>query len=477
MKNILLLIGITFCFLSCEDDLSSLNVDPKNPATLDADPLFTNGQYNLVKQMVNINYNHNVDRLWANFFTQTTYIEEASYDAANRDIGGSIWDNIYTETLYELKQAKEILNATEVSTALQAQKENKLAMITVLEVFAYQYLVDNFGPVPYTEALEISNVTPKYDDGASIYAAITDSLQNAIADFDPSAKGFAANVDLMFEGDVASWQKFANSLQLKIGLRLADHDAGKASKLVSEAVANGVLTSNDDNATFPFIGTQPYTNPIYTYFEVANRNTDFVVSETFLQMLTDLNDPRIDYYFDDNIASGYVGGVYGAAGNAFNSLTHPTPTIVDPTYEGTILDYASVLFGLAEAVERGFITGDAEVYYQEGIRASFEAWGLSQQDADDYIAEPSVAYSSAQWKQKIGAQKYIAAYNQGHEAWTEARRLDYPVLAVAASNDRPNPKRMIYPVEEKLINGKNYDAASSALGGDKTTSTLFWDKQ
>jgi hypothetical protein len=475
--KILLFIGATFCFLSCDDDLSQLNVDPKNPTEIGAEPLFTNGQYNLVNQMVNINYNHNVDRFWANYYTQTTYIEESSYDAANRDIGGSMWDNIYTETLYELKAAKDLLRAEEVSSALQAEQDNKIAIIKIHEVYAYQYLVDNFGNVPFTEALDINNITPAYDDAETIYYSIADSLQAAIAILDPTADGFRASGDLIYGGDVGQWKKFANSLLLKIGLRLADFNNSKADALVSAAVSGGVFESNEDNANFAFIETQPYTNPIYDYFFVANRASDFVVTQNFIDMLEGLSDPRIDYYVDDNLADGYIGGEYGAAGNAYEELTHPTPTITEATFPGTILDYSTVSFMLSEAVERGYISGDAAEYYEAGIRASFEFWGLSSAEADAYIAQESVNYSSApgDYKQKIGSQKYIALYNQGHEAWTEARRLDYPVLATAASNNVPNPKRMIYPVEEVLINTKNYEAAKTAIGDDKTSSSIFWD--
>lgn len=470
-------VGVVFFTTSCEDNLSDLNIDPKQPVEVPAEVLFTYGQFNLVKQLVNADYNHNVDRFWANFLTQTTYIQEASYDASNRDVGGSIWDNIYTECLFELADAKRILRAEELTPTAAPVNANQLAMIKVLEVFAYQYLVDNFGSVPFTEALEINNVIPVYDDADYIYAAITDSLKSAIATLDPSEDGFSASADILYGGDIVKWQKFANSLLLKIGIRLADADPTKASQLVNDAVSGGVFESNDDNAVYSFLDAQPYVNPIYDYFIFDNRASDFVVTQFFIDMLDDLNDPRMSYYFDENMPS-YIGGGYGAVGNAYNSLTHIDPTITEATFPGTIMDYSFVAFSLAEAVERSFITGDAAEYYEAGIRASFEAWGLSGGDADSYLANPSVAYATAagDFKEKIGIQKYIALYNQGHEAWTEARRLDSPALLPAASNGRPNPRRMIYPTSEKLINSVNYNAAVSGLGGvDDTNGTIFWD--
>jgi hypothetical protein len=477
MKKIFIFLGAAFIAISCDDNLSDLNVDPKKPSVVTPEVLFTYGQFNIVKQMVNPDYNDNLDRFWSNYFTQTTYIQEASYDAANRDVGGSLWDNIYTESLYELNDAKRILRATPTIPADEPIRDNKIAMIKVMEVYAYQYLVDSFGPVPFTEAFDPSNVTPKYDEDAFIYGAITDSLRNAIAMFDPSAPGFSASGDILYEGDIEAWLKFANSLLLKIGIRLADVDPATAEDLVNEAVAGGVFESNADNAVYAFSTDQPYINPIYDYFVVDKRASDFVVTQFFIDMLANVSDPRASVYFDENITAGYKGGVYGGIGNAYKNLTHIDPAIVTPDYPGTILDYSFVAFSLAEAVERGFIAGDAAAYYEEGIRASFEAWGLSDVEATLYLAQPSVAYATAggDFRQKIGVQKYIALFNQGHEAWTEARRLDYPVLLAAASNNTPNPKRLIYPVTEDLINATSNAEAVAKLGGDDTDSPIFWD--
>src|SRR5688500_3173942 len=164
MKKIFIFLVAGFATLSCEENLSDLNIDPKEPVVVEPEVLFTYGQFNLVKQMVNPEYNFNVDRFWANYLTQTTYIQEASYDASNRDVGGSIWDNIYTECLFELADAKRILRSREVPASLTPVRDNKIAMIKVLEVYAYQYLVDTFGDVPFTEALDINNVAPAYDE-------------------------------------------------------------------------------------------------------------------------------------------------------------------------------------------------------------------------------------------------------------------------------------------------------------------------
>jgi len=472
MKRLIIFFGILTLVTSCGQDLEDHNIDPKNPTSVDPAYMFSYAQYNLAKQFGDIDYNANVGRLWANYATQTTYIQESSYDASNRDIGGSIWDNVYTEALFELKRAKEDLRSQDVAPAELPEHNNKIALIKIMEVFAYQYLVDNFGNIPFTEALDIENVTPKYDDDEFVYSAIADSLSNAISMLTVSAPTFGDS-DLIYGGDAAKWKKFAHSLQLKMGIRVSKSNPSMASDLINAAVNGGVFTSNADNATFNYTGVQPYVNPVYNYFVIDSRNTDFVATENFLNLLQSLSDPRVDVYYDDNIAGGMIGGVYGATGNAYSELTHLNPDFTDnPTEPTVLLDYSTVSFELAEAVEREFITGNASDYYEDGIEASFDALGLSAEAASYITANP---YDAANWEESIGIQKYIALFHNGHEAWTEARRLGVPQLAAAASNGRANPNRMIYPVEEVLINTTNYNEAASAMGGDDTTSTIFWD--
>ncbi len=473
MKKLLTIIGVVSILASCSDDLEQYNVDPKNPESVDPAFLFSYGQYNLARQVGDYDYNNNVAIFWANYATQTTYIQESSYDAANRDIGGSIWDNIYTESLAEFKKAKEDLRATEVGEAERAAQNNKLAQIKIMEVYAYQYLVDNFGNVPFTEALDINNVTPAYDDAEFIYRAIGDSLSDAISKITVGEPAFD-EADLIYGGDLSKWKKFAHSIQLNMGIRVSESNPDLASQWVNAAVAGGVFESNADNADFNYTGTQPYVNPVYDYFVVDSRNTDFVATENFLSLLEGMNDPRVDVYYDDNIEGGMIGGEYGAAGNAYSELTHLNPAFTEnPTQPTVLLMYSTILFDKAEAVERGFISGDAAEYYRMAIRANFEFLGLSDAQANSYIA--AHPYNASDWETSIGIQKYISLFFNPHEAWTEARRLGIPQLATAASNNKANPKRMIYPVEEVLINTASYEEAASAMGGDTTDSPIFWD--
>src|SRR5699024_6144196 len=136
-----------------------------------------------------------------------------------------------------------------------------------------------------------------------------------------------------------------------------------------------------------------------------------------------------------------------------------------------------VEFILAEAVERGYISGDAEEHYENAIRADMEFWGVSDGEIDDYLAQPEVAYATASgdYKEKIGAQKWFALFLQGFEGWTEYRRLGYPELQAhpEAVVDQV-PLRYTYPIDEQNFNNTNYSEAAESIGGDELLTPLFW---
>ena len=131
---------------------------------------------------------------------------------------------------------------------------------------------------------------------------------------------------------------------------------------------------------------------------------------------------------------------------------------------------------MAEAVERGLVSGNAESFYQEGIRASITYWGGAQEDIDAYLAQSEVAYNAGNWKESIGVQKYIALYGRGFEAWSTWRLLDYPNTFIRpVISGEPVPRRYLYGNDEGDVNSVNYEAASTAMGGDLKSSRVFWD--
>jgi hypothetical protein len=360
----------------------------------------------------------------------------------------------------------------------EAERDNRIAIIDICKVYGFATLVDAFGAVPFSEALNPEILNPKYDDDAEVYSNIIAMLNDALAIMNPAEPGFSETQDLVYHGDAAAWIKFGNSLKLKLAVTVSDVD-GNAGTMVAEAVAGGVFESNADNAALNYLDAFPNTHPVHEDLVQSGRD-DYVVANTIVDKLLALNDPRLAVYaqpLDDGVT--YLGGIYGS-NNTFGQKSHIGLPFYEPTLQGLILDYAEVEFLLAEAAERGFtVPGTAEEHYDAGITASMEYWGIAPASITAYLANPDVAYTTAagDWKQKIGTQHWISLYNRGFEGWTVWRRLDFTgfnVPPLLSYNDIPN--RFIYPIEEATLNKDNLLQGIQMIGGsDDVQTKVFWD--
>lgn len=475
MKRIYIFIVILSVIFSSCDKLENLNDNTKDPAVVTGESLFTNAQKNVFDQMVSTNVNYNNFRLYVQQWTETTYPDESQYDVTTRAIPANHWNVLYRDVLKDLNESAKVIKATTyLASESSSVKKNKLAIVDILSAYAYSILVETFGDVPYSEALNLDKPLPKYDDSYTIIKDLITRLDTSAKSLDLNESSFST-ADNMYQGDPSLWRKFAYSIELKLGMLLSDYDK-TTSKTVVERSAPNVISSNSENAKLVYAGAAPNTNPLYSDLVASGRH-DFIPANTFVDTLNSLSDPRRPYYFTlhDGV---YVGGTYGTS-NDYSSFSHIADQIQKATFEGTILDYPEIEFLLAEAVELGYsVSGTAEQHYNNAITASILYWGGSTTDVATYLANPKVAYSTAEgnYKHKIGLQSWIALYNRGFEAWTQWRRLDYPKLVAPPDALSDIPTRIIYPIPEQTLNSVNYKAASAAIGGDAVTTKLFWDK-
>lgn len=488
----LILLGLFIYSVSCTKNFEEFNTDTKNPATVSGEALFSKAQSSLVDQVVSTDVNLNTFKLMAQYWTETTYTDEANYNIVNRTIPDNIYDIYFVGNvtkqggiLSDFKEAARLIALEKsVTPTGDAENANKQAIIELLNVYAFQNLVDIFGNIPYSEALDINKISPVYDDAATIYQDLLSRTNAALAMFDATAGSFGS-ADLIYGGDVTRWVKFGNSLKLKLGITLADVNPALSQSTVEAAITAGVFASADDNALLFYPGGI-HSNPIWQLV-IQNGRDDFVPANTVIDLMNSLLDPRRANYFtlvDTSSVTGvaklgFSGGIYGHS-NPFTKYSHINPVISSPTYPGVLLTYDEVLFYEAEAAARGFAAGGTVTdLYNAAITASILSWGGTPDDATAYLAQPTVAYATAvgTWQQKIGTQAYIALYARGLEGYTEWRRLDYPIfnLPPSISSYSQIPKRFTYPVNEQTLNRANYQAASQAIGGDLLTTKIFWD--
>ncbi len=473
MKKIFFIISLIVLSTGCTRHLSDLNIDPKNPSSAPSAAFFTNAQRTLMNTLTSSNVNLNIYRLIVQYWQETTYTDESNYDLATRSINDAVWNALYRDVLRDLQESKNLI-PKDVNGATTAQ--NELAITDIMQIVSWYYLVTTFGNIPYTEALDINKPFPKYDDAKTIYYDLLTRLDADIAKLNTTGESFG-DADIIYGGDVAEWKKFANSFKLKMGMTIADDDNAKAKSTVESAVTGGVFSSNDDNAEFDYLGAPPNTNPIWVDLVQSGRK-DFVAASTIVNAMKARNDPRLDNYFTVDANNGYSGGNPGASSN-YTTFSKPNEAITAPDFPALLLDYSEVEFLLAEAIERGYsVGGTAATHYNNAVTASALYWGGTATEALTYLALPSVSYATAtgNYKQKIGTQEWLALYNRGWDAWIEWRRLDYPQLTPAVDATTVIPRRYPYPVNEQNVNRINFEAASTAIGGDNVATKLWWDK-
>jgi hypothetical protein len=474
MKKYILTFFVLATLLSChtDQDYENLNIDSKSPTVVPANFLFTGATVRLARQMASPNVNLNISRFVSQYLTATTYLDEPNYDLNNRNISQNHWSALYRTVIYDLQDAKRFLE--DDTTISEEDRATRMGQIEVIEVYAWHILVDTFGDIPYSEALDPEgNTLPAYDDAATIYEDLITRLGNAAGNLE-GGQGFPA--DPVYGGNVGNWHTFANSLQLRLAMRIADSNPGLSQSAAEAAVSRGVFDSNDESATVAFDENPPYTNPLWNDLVQSGRS-DYVAANTLVDYMNDLEDPRRTTYFNENLGEGvYRGGTYGAS-SAYGSHTHVGDRFLDPTLPGILQDYVEVQFHLAEAAQRGYsVGGDAESFYNEAITASILFYGGTEEEAEEYLSQGDVRYSAANWRERIGTQFWLAMFDNPFEGWAVWRKFDAPQLNIAAQSQRPVPLRFTYPINEQNLNEANYQAASSAIGGDDQQTALFWDR-
>lgn len=480
MKRIyLILIVLVGISVSCTKNFEDWQKDEKNPAIVPGEMLFTNAQKALADQLASTNVNLNNWKYYAQHWTATTYTDEANYDIVTRTVADMVFRELYRDVLRDLKEAKSLIASATVTSEEVAMQANKLLIIDIVEAYTFQRLVDIFGNVPYTQALDIdATLNPTYDDGWAIYQDLEKRLQNAIDNLNTGAESYGT-ADIYYGGDVSAWITFAHSLKFRMAITVADKYEDVAKTWVSDS-KDHTFASQDESANLVYLAAPlANTNPLYQDLVASGRN-DHVAANTIVDYMNELNDPRRAVYFELNVeANGeeYVGGVYGAS-NSYGSYSHIGAVIHEPTFPVALMTYTEILFYKAEAAARGWsVDGTALEYYDAAITASFEEWGV--EGAADYIASEGVAWDgTTDWKKAIAMQAYLGHYQRGFEAWTTYRRLDWPVM-----NEAPDavtagkiiPTRFTFPISEQTLNKTNYYQAADAVGGDFMETKLFWD--
>jgi hypothetical protein len=495
MKRLsIIAIAATVLFANCTKDISNtLNVDPKSPSAATSAGLFTDGELALANTYTTTSISVAPFRVISQEWAENTYVFEANYNFADYNSPGGFWQALYVNAIHNLDLAKQQFPAT--WSGSEAGLRSSMDITDLLEIYGYYMLMGTYGNIPYSQAENVNIPFPVFDDAATVYADLLLRVDSCIAGLSANDGTAMGAADQIYGGDPVAWLKFAASLKLKMAMLNAAHDPTTAAKKVNEAIGTGVFTSNSDNALFAYDAASPTnSSPLWQALFYSGRN-DFGPSALLVNTMVGWNDPRLPDYFMLDGNGNYTGGNAGDPSNSYGGYSDfccssPKLTnIYSPTLQGDLLDYAQVEFYKAEAAAQGLITSgpaNAEPYYDSAITASITFWGGAAGDAATYLAQPSVAYTSAlatdgSWQQVIGYQEWIANYNHNWDSWTDIRRLGQPNINIVSppidANGQLFPLRYYYPPNETTSNPKNTAAAVAALPGglDVTTAKLFWE--
>lgn len=471
MKNLINKIGVltlvfSFLIVSCETvDFGDENVNPNSPTSKKTDALLTNA----MTWMPNI-----VSPVTPNYYVQT--VSDVIYTSYSRyDTEQWSYNGYYTGPLKDLQEVLDLNEKFPTEVTGGGSNGNQKAAAHIMMAYYYLNMTDRWGMIPYSEALQGSeNTSPKFDSVKDIFTSLLANLDAAMGMMDNGG----LNGDILFGGNMNGWRVMANTIKMRIALRMADVDSSTASSVFNSAYNSGVISSGGD-LHYPYLTSDAFDNPWQDRFQTRY---DFVVSEKLIDHLKATGDPRLPYMADGTAISNgteYVGLEYGLEnpGVLDTNLSGIDGRIIyDGTQQGGwIATYSEVCFAMAEAYERGWTTvGDTQTWVRLGVQASCERWGVSSSAAAAYANSITVGSNAME---TIAMEKWVDMFLQGYESWTEWRRLDYPVLSppAAAITGTGVPVRNGYGGLVPTQNKASYDAAVAAQGPDNQDTKLWWD--
>ncbi|NNE75605.1 MAG: SusD/RagB family nutrient-binding outer membrane lipoprotein [Pricia sp.] len=513
MKNIAKYISSTFLILallfSCDEGFDDLNTDKVRLVSIDP-------TYQLNSAIIqgapgygdNLTYQVTIVRQMITPFAGVG--TGANLNQDNRAATLSLWNDGYRNTIKNLVDGIAAI-------ADDPEQTNLLSMLRIWRAHQFMVLTDTYGDVPYFEAglgfLE-QIPFPEYTPQEQIYDDLLKELEEASAALDPSKD--AVNQEIMYAGagfgdNILAWKRLGYSLLLRAAMRLTKVNAAKAQEFAAKAIAGGLMTSNDDNALVRHDAS--FRNEMGTNLN-GGQAPFYYLDKEFVDFMQSNDDPRLTAIAVRYVGSESEGGQVPENANqdpsvqigmpqGFDNTTIEPQVVADgvaslfdysqldrtrlgaPEAPSFYVTYSETLLLLAEAIVRGWASGDANMVYQDAIRANmeqFEAWpgdtSIPEAEIEDYLATHSL--TPGMELEQINNQYWVSSFLNGSESWANFRRSGFPDVA-------PNPypggelqtedfiRRLTYPDGEKTVNSANLQEAVSRQGPDNLETRIWWD--
>ena len=454
---------------SCRQELD-INVDPNNPSQATLPGLLSGSQVGLAFAL-----GGEGTRMPASIVQHYAGHRAQPLDYAQYRITSSATDGTWTALYNALMDIKELENK-----ATASGNQTYLGVSKILQAHAFSVITDLFGDIPFSEALQgRANITPAYDRQEDIYPALITMIDDGVKALRAGTETIKG--DIVYRGDVTKWEKFANSLKLRLLNHLSSRQPNAAANFL--ATNPSLIDTSADDAKVAFGSVTSNANPIHP-FDVISGRKDQAVASTIVDKMKALSDPRVSLYFkpiaenDHGLQGQYFGNApgndvgdtgesrYSRVGSAYASVKSPV----------VLMSAAEVNFIKAEVYYRASNAASAQAAYQAAITQDFAALGLSSSSAATYLANANVAYNGT--LQRIMEQKWITMFQASYESWVDWRRTGYPALTPAANNATSNviPRNLPYPEVEINSNRANLVAGPGVpIPYIGLSNRVWWD--
>lgn len=505
---------------SCKKQLERTNINPNNPENVDPEYLLNSSVLNTI-----------------NLFGGAMRRETLSHYSNYVSVGGGQLERYYTfaSTVNGYWQSGYVNCLQPVHQIIvkyegNPEYKNRVWIAKVFEAYIYSNLVAVWGPIPKSHALS-GNVYTPYDKEEDIYYDLLNTLKGAVDSINLSGDKYSSTADAVFGGDLLKWKKFANTLRLKLAIRISNANPSEAQKVITEVLSDesNTITAADETAHAFWGNTSDTWSYLYNYNVVqatANAASLNVISESLIQYMLPYNDPRLPVYATPAPGGPYKGQYFGQPkadqlpqgvslpGGSPHSSLGPSDYsqigayFTKPDAEYVFLSYEEACFLKAEVALKGWGgSKSAEQYYVEGVTASMQKYNIPQADINTYLATPGIKWNTvvdttgrgAEFEDYLGLttsailtpdpfrqiimQEWLAGFYNAMDAWTLIRRtqvLDFPPHfnpdggeggVVGYANI---PQRLNYPPSEYNVNGDELSKALQWLGGPDNLRTKLW---
>ena len=496
MKNLRYITGglvtsVVLMFASC-DDFLDVNVNPNNPTSAPINQVLTS-------VTVNTGFRNGSDMHRYTSLIAQQFSGQGADGTQNREYARYLIQPTDLNNMYNTLFAG-VLADTEYIIKNSEGSPHYTGVAKILKAYTYSQSVDMWGDLPYTEALKgVENLQPKVDKDEAIYADLFRLINEGIAEIKATASNLTPGTnETIYRGDKVKWEKFANTLKLRLYLHYSEKDPAFAKTQMDALIGSGApfISANADNFQMAFTDAPSAQNPIHQ-FEVS-RTDQYFPNKFLVDLMNSGADPRRKLYFTDiPFGSGLYKGsqatetqsfaysrphtylrgqlktplIANAAGNIVSNATN------NNAYSGTapirMLTFAEYNFIRAEhALRFGAGAAAALPFFQAGIRASMADAGITVAEQDAYILTNGIlAGTAANNLKRIIEEKYIANFGVALEPWTDWRRTGFPgILPVPAPTASVNfiPRSLFYPEAETLSNPNLKQKAGMNV-------RVFWD--